>query len=123
MTRHDPIDGGEPLLQAGATRPLHIKVAATASSMDYFATRLRPFIDRPISNQTGLPGAYDFELTFTMQPPASMMEGMSHNGTMIDFSGPSIFKAVSQQLGLRLEPGRAEIQTIVVERAEPPIAN
>ncbi len=105
-------------------RPLHIKLNATAATMGYLARSLRPYINRPIADQTGLSSGYDFTLAFTMEPPESMHAGtLGHDGTPIDFSGPRISEAVRQQLGLRLEPGKGPLEVITITRAEKPGAN
>lgn len=124
MTPHDAQIGGDALIMPSVERPLHIKIKATAATMEYLARSLRPYIDRPIADHTGLTGGYDFSVAFTMEPPESMHEGMlGHDGKPIDFSGPKISDALRQQLGLRLEPGKGPLDVFVIERAEKPGAN
>jgi uncharacterized protein (TIGR03435 family) len=124
MTPHEARIGGDALIIPSVERPLHIKIKATAATMEYLARSLRPYIDRPVADHTGLTGGYDFSLAFTMEPPESMHEGMlGHDGKPIDFSGPKISDALRQQLGLRLEPGKGPLDVFVIERAEKPDAN
>ena len=74
-------------------------------------TCLRPVIDR-----TGLTGNYDVDLKWSPDPPAS--------GARPDAgSGPSIYTAIREQLGLKLQPTIGEREVLVVERLEPPTPN
>jgi uncharacterized protein (TIGR03435 family) len=119
MTRHDPQNGGDTYLETKLPAPLHIKMTATASPIAYFALRLRPFVDRPIVDRTGLTGGFDFTLAFTMEPPPGMREGAPHHqGNPVDFSGPTIFQAVRREMGLQMEPAKDSIEAIAIERAE-----
>ena len=64
-------------------------------------------------NKTGLIGNYDFKLDYT---PAEQM------GT--DDSGkPSIFIALQEQLGLKLEPAKAPMDVLIIDSIEKPAAN
>jgi len=124
LTAHGAKDAAEARVELTPTQPLHLKVMGTAASMDFFAFRLGYLLDRPVVDRTGLKGDYDFVLTYTMEAPESMHEGMvGHDGRPIDFTGPTIFSAIRQQLGLRLEAGKAPLQTFRIERAEKPAGN
>lgn len=96
---------------------------ATFSPMDYFAFRLGQIMDRPVIDQTGLKGGFDFNLAFTRDLPPGMQEGALINGAQIDTSGATIFEAVQKQLGLRLDRQKGPAEIIVVDRAEKPGAN
>ncbi len=74
------------------------------------------FLDRPIVDQTGLTGFYDATLAYTPQTRA-IREGEP------DLNDMSIFIAVQEQLGLKLEPTKATIQVLVVDRVAKPSAN
>ena len=69
-------------------------------------------VERPLIDQTGLAGRYDFTLTWS-NPLASAP----------DSSEPSIFTAMPGQLGLRLEPRRMPLEVFVIDHAEMPDAN
>ncbi len=93
---------------------LHEKWSAQYTSIDYLVWRLS-FLDRPVVNQTGLQGYYDFDLAFTGEPPADV--------GLLDQSGPSLFDALQNQLGLKLEARRAPVDILVIDHAERPSAN
>ncbi|MGD0497350.1 MAG: TIGR03435 family protein [Bryobacteraceae bacterium] len=73
------------------------------------------FVDRPVVDQTELSGVYDFKIEAT---PDSRMNRDDPNLENI-----SIFTAVQQQLGLKLEPRKAMIEVLVVDHIEQPSAN
>lgn len=68
-------------------------------------------VDRPVVDATGLSGRYDYRLEWS-NPLA--------RGAEADPGGASIFTAVKEQLGLRLDPRRAPIEVMVIDRAELP---
>jgi len=99
---------------------MHAKFAP----MDYFAWRLSTMLDRPVVDLTKLTGGYDFELKFTRElPPGTPPEGALLNGTPIDTSGPTIFEAIRQQLGLRLERQKGPVDIMAIDHAEKPAEN
>jgi uncharacterized protein (TIGR03435 family) len=73
-----------------------------------------PDLARKVIDKTGLTGRYNFSLQWTPIDP------LNNNN---DFSGPPIFTAVKEQLGLSLEPGKAMLDTLVIDSAEEPTAN
>ena len=71
---------------------------------------------RPVVDKTGLTGAYNFSLEFAFQQPVS--------ATAADDSGPArptIFTALEEQLGLKLEPARGPVSMMVVDRIDRPV--
>jgi uncharacterized protein (TIGR03435 family) len=74
------------------------------------------FLDRPVLDKTGLTGTYDFKMTYT--PDTRVNRGGDP-----DPSDISIFTAVQEQLGLRLEPQKAEVEILVVDHVERPSGN
>ena len=73
---------------------------------------------RPVFDKTGLTGFYDFEIEWSSGalPPAGP------DGTASD-TGPSVFAALQERLGLKLEPGTARFDTVVIDHAERPSQN
>ena len=80
---------------------------ALADSLSYDA-------GRKVIDKTGLTGRYDFELHWTPDntPADSPLAG-----------GPSIFTAVQEQLGLKLEPSTAPLHILVIDSAQKPTPN
>lgn len=81
---------------------------ANASSMDFFAMRLQSRAGRVVMNRTGLMGVYDLKLEFA--PDAANAAD----------TRPSLFTALREQLGLKLEPSTASLQVLVIDRIERP---
>jgi uncharacterized protein (TIGR03435 family) len=96
---------------------------ATSAPMDYFAFRLSQFMDAPVVDLTNLHGGYDFNFDYTRDLPPGFPEGGKINGEEPDTSGPTVFAAVKQQLGLELKAQRGPVEVIVIDHAEKPTEN
>jgi uncharacterized protein (TIGR03435 family) len=79
-------------------------------SMAQFADRLSKQVDRQVVDSTGLTGQYDLTLDFKPET-----ESTQNPETASD--RPSIFSALPEQLGLRLEPRRIALDVLVVDDA------
>jgi uncharacterized protein (TIGR03435 family) len=123
LTPHQAQNGGDPWIEESSDLPFHIKMKATAVPMDYFAFRLAARMDRPVVDQTGIKGGYDFDLAYTRELPPGIPENAMINGAPIDTSGPTIYEAVRQQLGLRLDAKKAPAQVMVIDHVEKPTEN
>ena len=76
-----------------------------------------PNVDRPIVDRTGLNGTVDFTLEFARVQLGS-------DASASDTSGPpSIFTAVEEQLGLKLEPTTGPVDVLVIDHVEEPSPN
>jgi uncharacterized protein (TIGR03435 family) len=82
-------------------------------------------LDKPVVDQTGLSGKYDFTLKFT--PDASQMTGFGPAPPAAAAdpgdAPPDIFAAFEQQLGLKLESTKAPADVLVIDKVEKPSAN
>jgi uncharacterized protein (TIGR03435 family) len=87
--------------------------AFTKSPMSSLVRLLSGAADRPVLDQTGLTGFYDFKIEFARDPAAAAA----------DSSAPSLFTAVQEQLGLKLEARKASMETLVIDHAERPSEN
>ena len=76
---------------------------------------ISPAVDRLVRDMTGLTGRYDYQLTFT-QPLVVGSGGIVPNPDAD--SGPTVFTAIEEQLGLKLEPRTAPVDVLVVEQIE-----
>jgi uncharacterized protein (TIGR03435 family) len=87
-------------------------------SMAQLAQYLGSIVGRPVVDRTGLTGIFDIRLEFTPE-----LVPIGPNGPIVDPNGPSIFTALQEQLGLRLESGKGPVETVVIEGAEKPQPN
>ncbi len=83
-------------------------------------------VGRPVIDKTGLEGKFNWKLEWTPEP-APTQPGLSSDKqaavTPPDLSGPSIFTALQEQLGLKLESQKGPAPVLVIDRAERPSAN
>jgi uncharacterized protein (TIGR03435 family) len=80
-------------------------------------------LDRPVIDQTGITGRFDFTLTWT--PDDFQFPGVQRSPAIVDptATAPNLFTAIQEQLGLRLESTRAQAEVLVIDRAEKPTEN
>ncbi len=100
-------------------------ILATGVPMDQIVTLLGRLTDRPILDRTGLVGRFNIRLQFDPEtaprtplgttpasPPPSTQQ------TPRDPASPSLFTAIQEQLGLKLEPRREPVEVLVIDSAE-----
>lgn len=92
---------------------------------DAIATMLSRQVDHAVFNRTGLSGEYDFQLDFTPDSgPCRMAPDNLGASPAADPSGrPTIYTAVQQQLGLKLESSRGHVELLIIDRVEKPSDN
>lgn len=99
------------------------QVRAGSMPMSQVAQMLSQQVQRVVVDRTGLMGNFDFDLTFT---PDQLPQGRgvpppgAPAPPPIDPDGPSIFTALQEQLGLKLEAQRGPVSVMVVDRIERP---
>ena len=104
--------GKRPVCQMLTTRRF---ISAGTQTMQQLADVLQALSGRPVANRTGLAGAFDFDLQWTSGPVAP-----APGVTAPPDDGPSIFAALQEQLGLRLEPGRDAFDVVVIDAVQRP---
>jgi len=78
---------------------------------------------RPVLDKTGMTGTYDFTLQFAVETgPSGMPLPPAAMGNTSE-TAPSLFSAIQEQLGLRLESTKALTDTIVIDHIDEPSAN
>jgi len=93
------------------------------STMEEFAGFLQArILDRPVVDQTGLSGKYDFTLTW--RPDQLPPQGPNAPPLPADLDSRSdLFTAFQEQLGLKLEATKAPVEVLVIERVQKPSEN
>jgi uncharacterized protein (TIGR03435 family) len=93
-------------------------------TMSHFAEMLSMILDRQVIDTTGLKGHYDFALDWA--PDSNLAAGVgssNETSTTPDLSGPSIFTALQEQLGLKLKAQKGPVEVLVIAHIEQPSAN
>jgi uncharacterized protein (TIGR03435 family) len=125
LKQSDADAGGLPGLffRPGATGSLVLAVQ-NATMADFTNLLQSTVFDRPVADQTGLVGRFNFTLTFT--PDDTQMGGMGIKlppPSDTAEAPPSIFKAIQDQDGLKLEPAKAPVDVLVIDHVEKPSDN
>jgi uncharacterized protein (TIGR03435 family) len=100
-------------------------ITGQGASMDDLTHQLEEAVRHPVQNLTSLNGAYDFRLEWVPDPgmmAPSPLDSGSQQNDMTD-SGPTLFSALQQQLGLRLERRTTRAPYKAVESVELPTDN
>jgi uncharacterized protein (TIGR03435 family) len=121
---------GFPMLRGGRGNMMlmgpngRLQMVGGHATMAQLAGNLSGQLGRPVIDMTGLTGEYDYRVEFTREglvgprgmpaPPPGMMPPAAEGGE----SGPSIFTALQEQLGLKLESRKGPVDLIVVDSAE-----
>jgi uncharacterized protein (TIGR03435 family) len=101
--------------------PPKMQGTLTAGASNVAIGRLADFIadagqlGRPVVDQTGLKGTYDFKLEWT---PDNVSAQPSANGVGADNSGPPLIEAIKDQLGLKLESEKGQVQKMIVDHID-----
>jgi len=100
-------DVGNMSMGPGSFQGQGITVGSLAGTLAYT-------VHHPVTDKTGLTGIYDVDLKWTPedQPPDAGAE-----------PGPSIFTALQEQLGLKLQPSKGPVDVLVIDHADPPSEN
>ena len=102
------------------------RIRTSGNTIEQFATDLlSERAQRVVIDKTGLTGYYDISLTYT--PTADQMpQGQPPPGATpppIDPDGPSLFTAIQEQLGLKLQDQRGPVEVLVIDSIEQPTEN
>jgi uncharacterized protein (TIGR03435 family) len=111
-----PVPGAPPI--CGTGRIIPGMITGVGQPMASLASSLAQFVGRAVTDRTQLTGLWDFQLKWTPdqipQPPPGAPP------LTVDPNGPSIFTALQEQLGLKLESTRGPVDVVVIDRVERP---
>jgi uncharacterized protein (TIGR03435 family) len=92
-------------------------MTAGGTRLPQLATTLSTWVNRIVVDQTGLDGGYDIDLRWT---PDQMLFGLGGDpptggAPPVDPNRPSIFTALQEQLGLKLDARRGPVEVLVID--------
>ena len=98
------------------------RITDEKADLNTLASQLGQQLGRFVSNQTGLKGVFNFKVQWTPDPGQNQ-GGDSDTPPPAGVEGPSIFTALQEQLGLKLESSKGPVEVLVIDRAEKPDVN
>ncbi|HZI78449.1 MAG TPA: TIGR03435 family protein [Vicinamibacterales bacterium] len=121
LTRNDTNPNGLPGL---IFRGLGVLPVTNATIADFAGVMQSAVLDRPVVDKTGLTGKWDFQLRWT--PDESQFASMGARvppPTNDPNAPPGLFTALPEQLGLKMDPVRAPVEVVVIDKVEKPSEN
>jgi bla regulator protein blaR1 len=111
-----------------SNNPAGRRVQAQGARVDGLLPLLSNETGRTVVDKTGLTGNYDFTLTWTADPPAGgeRPQGADAGGIAQQppgDNGPTLFTALEEQLGLKLESTKGPVDVLVIDHVEMPSGN
>ena len=116
--------GSPPALPRGsmscAVRSRPGNVMAGGISFAQLADHLAPFLNRVVIDQTGVAGNFDLDLEWTPDQSKPQLPTDVSQQPEIILNVPSLFTALQEQLGLKLEPTRGPVDVLVIDSVSQP---
>jgi uncharacterized protein (TIGR03435 family) len=98
------------------TTPAGVELRGEGTSIKNLINALSKYVQRPIVDKTNLAGKYDFTVKWSSSP--------ANAASSVDSAtGPDIFTALPDQLGLKLEAAKGPVEVIVIDHVERPSEN
>lgn len=104
------------------------RLTTQGSDMATLSSQLSRFLGRSVVDKTGLKGSYDLKLEWV--PDENQVANFQAIGVPegagappADWPGPTLFTALEEQLGLKIDSQKGSVEVLVVERVEKPSVN
>jgi uncharacterized protein (TIGR03435 family) len=105
-------------------RPGDLRETARGVTMSMLASFLNQSLDRKVLDKTGLDGTFDLKLEFSPETgPGSSGPSTEGNAESSPSTAPSLFTALQEQLGLKLESTKGPVDVLVIDAADQPTEN
>lgn len=123
LTKSQGDPNGLPGLFFSGIQPAVLNVR-NATMVDFAGLMQSAVLDRPVVDQTGLSGRYDFTLTWTPDQFQFVGSGITVTPPADTANAPpGLFTAIQKQLGLRLKSTKAPAEVLVIDHVETPYPN
>jgi len=120
IVKGSPAEGGQ--VPCGIRMGMGSMVAGGAT-LSQLARSLSTLLDRTVVDRTGLTGPFDATLKWTPDQSTPGMAEKARYIPTIDPNGPSIFTALQEQLGLKLDATKGQADMLRIISADPPTPN
>ena len=111
---------GQAMFGPGNLKSGGTPMAQITQMLSQAAGPLSQSVGRIVQDKTGLTGVYEFELRWTPEQLPVGRGDPPPGFPGIDPNGPSLFTAIQEQLGLKLDARRAPVEVLVIDRVEHP---
>jgi|SRR5579862_876364 len=118
-----PEPGNLPALACGNMMWGRGRMRAVSVSIGDITPTLSRLLGRVVNDKTGLIGKFDISVEWTPDESPAFPLSPNEPKPPADPAGPSIFAALQEQLGLKLEPQKGPVEIFVIDRAEKPSEN
>ncbi len=98
-------------------------IIGSGIDMKRLTDMLSALTGRTVLDQTGYTGSFNVHLEWTPDQSTPGPGGLAQFAPPVDTGGPSIFTALQEQLGLKLESKKAPVEILVIDHAEKPSEN
>jgi uncharacterized protein (TIGR03435 family) len=95
------------------------RIQFSGMPLSVFANGIAGQVGRMVIDRTGLTGNWDFEMTFAPERPIGAV-GPGVELPPVDPDAPTLFTAVQEQLGLKLDPTKGPVEVLVIDSIERP---
>lgn len=101
------------------------RIEGNVVTLAMVANMLAGTVGRPVIDRTGVPGHFNVTLEYAAEAGITgpLPPGVSPQEPSPRSDAPSLFTAVQEQLGLKLEPTRAPVDVLVIDKVSPPTEN
>jgi uncharacterized protein (TIGR03435 family) len=112
-----------------STQTILLTISATALPLSQFINVLQDYAGRPVVDKSGITGLFDLRLQFALETPSILSSAAPPTGGQVapalasDPPGPSLFTAIQEQLGLKLDSAREPVQVLVIDNVQKPSEN
>jgi len=123
--RDGTLGAGLRLAEKGAVNALRAgpgRISSAGTTVGSIADTLMRFAGRSVIDETGLTGYFAIDLEWTPTPD-QMPQRAGGAALPASSDGPSLFTALQEQLGLKLESRRGPVDVLVIDRIERPSEN
>jgi bla regulator protein blaR1 len=97
------------------------RLVVNSMPLSLFANNLSGQVQRVVVDRTGLSGGWDFEITYAPEQPLNPPPGVEFPAA--DPNAPSLFTAIQEQLGLKLQSTKGAVEVLVVDSIERPTSD